>query len=432
MAATHMPSDGILVQIASYNTNLQGNRGLPQDLVDWLNPTLQVSSFLANRSTAPDIFAVGFQELLPLHLGLTGMSKAVMRSRHELIQSQIEQHAPNKERYVLVAKTVYVGCALLVYARDDTVGRRILNVQTQWTGFGLGDMGNKSAVGVRFRLKGRNGHSDEIFTFVNAHFTAHVPNAAHRQRDWEHIVSTLLFTGPDGSLSSIYDTSHLFFHGDLNFRLHIPRDFQADGAFLGAPNNHELLVERLQTDAGREQLKEFDELVLARRDGTPLLQGLSEGPFWRFKCSYKFAHGAVDRYDPRRAPAWTDRVLFASHADPPSGGASTIVPLLYTTVPSYTTSDHKPLLALLAVPPPPPPGAAPPLLRPPPSGIPKASYASFVLRRWRGKALGWVIGWVWTLFWLIGAGQSILGLANLVFGLGALSWWRSLRSSSSA
>ena len=60
---------GPLVQIASYNTNLQAERGLPQDLVDWLAPTLQVSTFLAREPRAPDIVAVGFQELLPLHLG---------------------------------------------------------------------------------------------------------------------------------------------------------------------------------------------------------------------------------------------------------------------------------------------------------------------------------------------------------------------------
>ena len=58
----------LLVQIASYNTNLQGNLGLPQDLVDWLAPTLQVSSFLSQERRAPDIVAVGFQELLPLPL----------------------------------------------------------------------------------------------------------------------------------------------------------------------------------------------------------------------------------------------------------------------------------------------------------------------------------------------------------------------------
>ena len=60
--------DQLLVQTASYNTNLQGDSGVPQDLVDWLSPALQVSSFLAKEPRAPDIVAVGFQELLPLHL----------------------------------------------------------------------------------------------------------------------------------------------------------------------------------------------------------------------------------------------------------------------------------------------------------------------------------------------------------------------------
>lgn len=66
-----MPEDRLLVEIASYNTNLQGERGLPQDLVDWLAPTLETSTLRANavEHRAADIVAVGFQELLPLHLG---------------------------------------------------------------------------------------------------------------------------------------------------------------------------------------------------------------------------------------------------------------------------------------------------------------------------------------------------------------------------
>jgi len=59
----------MLVQIGTYNANLQGNKGLPQNLVDWLVPSLDVSNFLANNRTAPDIVAIGFQELLPLPLG---------------------------------------------------------------------------------------------------------------------------------------------------------------------------------------------------------------------------------------------------------------------------------------------------------------------------------------------------------------------------
>lgn len=65
----HSSSEKLLVQIASYNTALQGFRGVPQDLVDWLSPTLKVSNFLSRGRRAPDIVAVGFQELLPLHQG---------------------------------------------------------------------------------------------------------------------------------------------------------------------------------------------------------------------------------------------------------------------------------------------------------------------------------------------------------------------------
>lgn len=191
--------DRLLVQIATYNTNLQGTLALPQDLVDWLAPTLQVSHFLQHEPRAPDIVAVGFQELLPLYLGraytvllylllthtacitsvVPGLSKSVLENKESHILSQIEAHAPNKERYSLVAKIVNVGTALLVYARDDGVARKITDVQTQWTGCGLGGyMGNKSGVGIRFRIPAEDGGAGETYTCVSRSLGS-FPFAAH-------------------------------------------------------------------------------------------------------------------------------------------------------------------------------------------------------------------------------------------------------------
>ncbi|KAI0664634.1 Endonuclease/exonuclease/phosphatase [Cubamyces menziesii] len=430
-----------LVQIASYNTNLQAERGLPQDLVDWLAPTLQVSSFLARERRAPDIFAVGFQELLPLHLGLSGLSKSVIESRNALILSQIEKHAPNGERYTLIAKVVNVGVALLVYGRDDSVGRRACDVQTQWTSCGPLYMGNKGAVGVRFRVPGEDGGLGEVYTFVCAHLTAHAPKLASRIQDYNHIVGSLLFPPLPSSSSSapttMFATSHLFFFGDLNFRLSLPPTHEfASRAQL--PH----LVEALATEDGRAALKEHDQLLIERDVKGTVFHGMREGEFWRFKCSYKYRLGKVDEYDPKRMPAWTDRIMYATHADSPDEPqTSSITNVLYTTIPSYTTSDHKPIVSLLLLPPPspsPPPISSIASSTTPPSPSPSPSIPLLRLpsdfhptpdpwaraKRYTGRTLDRLVGYCWWLLTMLGAGSALVGLGQLVLSLGVWRWWR--------
>jgi hypothetical protein len=49
----------------------------------------------------------------------------------------------------------------------------------------------------------------------------------------------------------------------------------------------------------------------------------------------------------KRAPSWTDRILYATYTDSPDAPEeSNIVNLLYTSVPGYTTSDHVRVLFL--------------------------------------------------------------------------------------
>jgi hypothetical protein len=214
-----------------------------------------------------------------------------MRSRDELIRAQLEKHAPQNEKYVLVAKAVYVGIALLVYARDDTIATRIEDVRTQWTGCGPGWMGNKGAVGVRFTVAGQGDGPGEVYTFVNAHLTPHQPNLEKRIADYKHIVQTLLFSPNDVTFkrkydhySNIYDTTHLFFFGDLNFRIDPPT-----GMTRGD------LEAKIRTHEGREGLRQRDQLSIARAEGTALTS-LREGDFWKFQCTYKYEHGQVDQY----------------------------------------------------------------------------------------------------------------------------------------
>ena len=83
---------------------------------------------------------------------VSGLSGKVIEDRNALILSQIEEHAPNKEKYTLIAKVVNVGVALLVYGLDEGVGKKVVDVQTQWTGCGPAYMGNKGAVGISLKL----------------------------------------------------------------------------------------------------------------------------------------------------------------------------------------------------------------------------------------------------------------------------------------
>lgn len=244
---------------------------------------------------------------------VTGLSGAVLEHKDDHIQSELEKHSPNNEKYALVAKVVHVGTALLVYARDQGLARRVTDVQTQWTGCGLNrHMGNKGAVGIRFRVPSKDGGIGETFTFVLriylmvvmlnsitfsfvcAHLTPHAHKLNNRIRDWNHIVESLSFPPLPASSSTqpstLYETSHLFVLGDFNFRVVLPRDHPHAGVHEQGEFNT-----LLESQAAREDVKDHDQLLQEWRKGTTFV-GLREGDFWNFKCSYKYLLGKVDIY----------------------------------------------------------------------------------------------------------------------------------------
>ena len=125
---------------------------------------------------------------------------------------------------------------------------------------------------------------------MTCHLTAHERKLKDRIADYEHIVSSLLFSPvSSGSQisSTLYETSHLFLFGDLNFRLSIPPSHP-----LFATDN---FAHAIESETTREELKEFDQLTVEKRKGT-IFVGLREGDFWKFKCSYKYHLGEVDKY----------------------------------------------------------------------------------------------------------------------------------------
>lgn len=57
----------LTVFCTTYNTGLQGSMAQEQDLASWLIPVLHETT-QENYDQLPDIYAIGVEELLPLHL----------------------------------------------------------------------------------------------------------------------------------------------------------------------------------------------------------------------------------------------------------------------------------------------------------------------------------------------------------------------------
>ena len=134
--------------------------------------------------------------------------------------------------------------------------------------------------------------------------------------------------------------------------------------------------------------------------------------------------------------------MYTTYTDTPdTPGQSNIDNALYTSIPSYTTSDHvsshlylqselshhstqKPVVSVLLLPQSlPNAGPTPPMLKLPISYRPQPDpYAT--LKRYIGRSFDRLIGYCWWLLTVLGAGSAIFGAGNFVLGLGFWSWWR--------
>ncbi|SCV69067.1 BQ2448_2087 [Microbotryum intermedium] len=457
------------VQCCTYNGHLaKGHKDLTS-LASWLAPTLEQGN--AAESEAPDFFAVGFQEMIPLHLALVGLSRTALDQHDHQIQSEIEQHTSSngeRETYTLMAKQVLGGIALLVFTRDATVTNQVVDVRVATVACGIfRRMGNKGGVGVRITLDSEGDESSDsksgddgdyktgnnVFTFVTAHLAAHDSGLQRRNEDYQSIVERLIFT-PDGPSQhyrpqqqrnvfprikskstegiQIYDTTYLFFFGDLNYRISTV-----------TPKNltKQLIARKIHNDL--PALLTHDQLRQEQAKGRTL-HHLREGEI-TFQPTYKFKVGTVDTYKAftKRIPGWTDRILFSCWSDGESGAGEFIKREtlksgqvversakrkgakveLYTSIMSFTGSDHKPVTAILALPR--HPNGSSGLRLPFTSPYP-------IDQRWRrkkvvGKVLDRFVGFCWCVVMLCGLGKDArLGIATLVIAATTAYYKRTL------
>jgi phosphatidylinositol-bisphosphatase len=293
---------GVTVLCGTWNVN---GKMPTESLAPWLSPS--------GGEPAADVYVVGFQEL-DLTAGALLLGDETRAGPWE---TQLRQTLPEHE--LLVSKQL-VGMLICVFVRRE-LAPHISHVYTDVEPVGImGIMGNKGGVAVRFAVH------DSTLCFVNCHLNAHHANVRRRNQDYRDICDRLRFaTLP--SEATLWDHEHVFWIGDLNYRIDLPDDH----------------VRSLTARAAWDDLYAADQLRTQQRNGSAF-HGWQEAAI-RFAPTYKYDTDSenYDTSEKRRAPAWCDRILYRG-----ATLGDTCVQHSYKRH-ELRSSDHRPVSALFTV-----------------------------------------------------------------------------------
>ena len=133
--------------------------------------------------------------------------------------------------------------------------------------------------------------------------------------------------------------SYIFWIGDLNFRLESEADTTS---YL--PEAESIIESVARLEYGK--LLATDQLVMARTNGEAFGELRETLP--SFPPSYKYRIGGSE-YDTRRAPAWTDRILYRANVANYDNYELRVRQHSYTALQEFTQSDHKPVISNFTV-----------------------------------------------------------------------------------
>ncbi|XP_025058435.1 synaptojanin-2 isoform X5 [Alligator sinensis] len=321
-----------------FRSNILGT----SELTDWLldSPKLSgVSEFQDDESCPPDIFAVGFEEMVELSAGnIVNASTTNKKMWGEQLQKAISR----THRYIQLTSAQLVGVCLFIFVRPYHVPFiRDVAIDTVKTGMG-GKAGNKGAVGIRFQFYSTS------FCFICSHLTAGQSQVKERNEDYKEITQKLSF--PMGR--NVFSHDYVFWCGDFNYRIDLT--YEEVFYFLKRQDWKTLL--------------EFDQLQQQKSSGK-IFKDFHEGTI-NFGPTYKYDVGseAYDTSDKCRTPAWTDRVLWwrkklpfdktAGEINLLDSDLSVETKIKHTWTPGalmyygraeLQASDHRPVLAIVEV-----------------------------------------------------------------------------------
>ncbi|KAI0819892.1 DNase I-like protein [Trametes gibbosa] len=341
------PGDGPPTAPAATGTSLTATVGTESK--DTL--VSEAASDVTEDPTDPDVLVLGFQELDLSTEALLYSTKTVREDAWCMaIFAGLGEKAVLYEK--LVSKQL-VGMLLVIVSKKQ-LNPCFSEIKTASAGAGImGIMGNKGATAVRllFTPTPSSPSAAEyegkpvVLTFVNAHLAAFDEMFEKRNADFHDLSRRLQFDsglvaddsaapggayGPPTVQLSIFETDALFWLViDLNYRVTIS---DADVRTL--------LASEILKEENIATLRRYDQLTLAMRRGKAF-EGFVESPI-SHPPSYRFGAGLVSDslgYDTKRKPAWTDRILHMASS------AVTVKQISYSSHPTITMSDHRPVSA---------------------------------------------------------------------------------------
>ncbi|OBZ82545.1 Type II inositol 1,4,5-trisphosphate 5-phosphatase [Choanephora cucurbitarum] len=330
-------------------------------LKTWLQGTLKTKD--GQVIEKPDFYIIGLQEM---ETNTEAYIRYDPTKENAWVKAIIDSLVDNGKDYYKVESKQLVTMLLIVIAKKSH-RPFVSEVSSTYAGVGLMNMmGNKGGVAVRFRFH------DSYLCFVTSHLAAFTDKTEKRNQDFTELTKRLVFPqshdplthyvfhtwndGGDEGVSfletnqvirdwsmdaSIFHNDFLIWCGDLNYRV----------------NLNEAIIKNWLRQGRLDILLAYDQLSIERNAGRtfPMFE---EGQI-TFPPTYKYDAG-TNQYDTRkgrglltiysekrRAPSWTDRVLWKKEREDMSKKAIELID--YDHCMDMMMSDHKPVRALFGL-----------------------------------------------------------------------------------
>uniref|UniRef100_A0A8B9F6Y4 phosphatidylinositol-3,4,5-trisphosphate 5-phosphatase n=1 Tax=Amazona collaria TaxID=241587 RepID=A0A8B9F6Y4_9PSIT len=306
--------DLISVYVGTWN---MGSTPPPRSIASWL--TSKGLGRTQDETTAcipHDIYVIGTQE-----------NSLGDREWVEFLRASLKTLMAIDYRVVALQCLWSIKIVVLVKPEHE---RRISHVHTSSVKTGIANtLGNKGAVGVSFLFNGTS------FGFVNCHLASGSEKTHRRNQNYSDILHSLVLGDKRlGGFDLTLRFTHLFWFGDLNYRLDM--DVQDTLAHISKKEFEALLA--------------VDQLNLEREKNKVFLR-FSEGDI-SFPPTYRYERGSQDSYMWQKfkptgmrinVPSWCDRILWKSHPE------THVVCNSYGCTDDIVTSDHSPVFATFEV-----------------------------------------------------------------------------------